>query len=50
MVVYLDAFQYSTSKGLRRNMFFLSPFACSFVMFFLREVNVSCILNLIERI
>ena len=34
MVVYLDAFQYLTSKGLRRNMLFLCPLLvplpCSF--------------------
>ena len=33
-IVYLDAFQYSTSKGLRRNMLFLCPLLvplpCSF--------------------
>ena len=42
MVVYLDVFQYSTSKGLRRNMLFLCPLLvplpCS-----LREVNVLCV-------
>ena len=34
MVVYLDTFQYSTSKGLRRKMLFLCPLfvplPCSF--------------------
>ena len=34
MVVYLDVFQYSTSKGLRRNILFLCsllvPLPCSF--------------------
>ena len=36
MVVCLDAFQYSTSKGLRRNMFFSFPF-CLFLCHVLFE-------------
>ena len=40
MVVYLDVFQYSTSKGLRCKMLFLCPLLVPFSHVLLREVNV----------
>ena len=43
VVVYLDVFQYSTSKGLRHNMLFFCPLLVPLPCVLLREVNVLCI-------
>ena len=43
MVVYLDVFQYSTSKGPRHNMLFLCPLLVPLPRVLLREVKVLCI-------